>query len=77
MPSRARQGITVFKNKSVNNGKALILIRKTGFVDLWWFDKHYYTENGFLMVEPVDFDKMVDGYNQKQQAKKRIVIIRR
>lgn len=72
-----RQGITVLKNKNAKTGKALLIIKKTGFVDLWWFDRHYYTENGRLMVEPVDFDKMVDGYNQKQQAKKRIVIVRR
>lgn len=72
-----RQGITVLEKSKKKTGKALIAIRKTGFVDLWWFDRHYYTENGVLMVEPVDFDKMVDGYNQKQQAKKRIVITRR
>lgn len=77
MPSRARQGITVLQRKDPKTGKALILIRKTGFVDLWWHNTHYYTENGQLMVESVDFDKMIDGYNQKQQAKRRIVIVRR
>lgn len=72
-----RQGITILEKSKKKTGKAFIAIRKTGFVDLWWYDRHYYTENGVLMVEPIDFDAMTSDYNARQQAKKKITVRRR
>lgn len=72
-----RQGITIVEKKDKKTGKSLILIRRTGFVDLWWYNNHFYTENGKLVVAPVDLNKIISDYNKSQQAKKKIVIIRR
>lgn len=82
MPSRTWQQVLVLSPKNNDSNKSTImLIRKTGYANIWIGDQHYYWDNtqqknSTAKFKPVDFNKMIRNYHLSQAAKKGIVIRR-
>lgn len=80
MPSRARQGVTVIKNKNPKKPGTYILIsKKTGYIDVWIGNNHYYYSNVQKNVDPkkISIEKVIEDAEAKEQRSKGIIVIRR
>lgn len=80
MPSRAKQGIVIIRNRNPRNPSSFILISvKTGYQDVWIGNQHFYhnyATSGNMKETNVDFQKLQDSKN-RSNAKTTIVIRRR
>lgn len=73
MPSYARQGLRIIKRKKPkNNGSYILIARKTGFVDVWIGNKHYYYNS-----KETNIEKIIEDADAKEQKKKGVIVIRR
>lgn len=80
MPSRARQGVTVIKNKNPKKPGTYILIsKKTGYIDVWMGNNHYYYSNVQKNVKPkdVNIEKIIEDAESKEAKRNGLIVIRR
>lgn len=79
MPSRVTQRVKIIslRNKNTGEESAIMIAQKTGFLDVWIGDKHFYynsMQEGDL--SKVDVNQLAQDA-LPQQPKKTIVVVRR
>lgn len=80
MPSYARQGLRVIRNKNPRNKGSYILIsKKTGYIDVWVNGKHYYynSKQTNVDVSKINIERIIEDAESKEQRSKGIIVIRR
>lgn len=81
MPSRLWQRGIIFVGKDKKSGrrKYVLIAKKTGFMDVWIEDKHFYYNHkeSYGPDDDVDIQKAVDNYNAKNGKKKQKITIRK
>lgn len=81
MASRAYQRLTVISHKDQSKAyNNLVVIRKTGYANVWINDQHIYWNYNSQLINPpkVDFDAIVQRQQEQQQTKKKqIILVRR
>lgn len=76
MPAHAKQGITVMSHKDDKKRNTIVLIKRTGYNNVWINGVHYYY-NQYEKLEDIadaDFTKLAQ---QAEQNNKQLIIIRR
>lgn len=80
MPSYIRQGLTIFsiKNKRKKNIKEInaVLIRKTGYYNIWINGVHYYYSSA-KDVDEVNQDNLSEAFNSWNPKPRGTIVITR
>lgn len=81
MPSRTWQQVIIASPKKNSNANhTMVMIRKTGYANVWINDRHIYWNYNSQLINPpkVDFDAIVQRQQEQQQTKKKqIILVRR
>lgn len=80
MPSRTWQQGIILKGRPRKGKTPYILIaRRTGFMDVWIGDQHFYYNYARSYNNSDDFDvqQAVEEFNESQSSKKQTIVIRR
>lgn len=78
MPSRARQGVGVYKNKnSRKKGSYLLIAKKTGYMDIWVNGQHFYYNYKKYGVDPSKINWEEMQRQAQEMGKKGVIVIRR
>lgn len=78
MPQYKKNRCIIISPKSGQKNGTMILIQKTGYANIWLYDKHYFWDNTTQIPnQVVDFNAITDDYIARQQSKKKITVRRR
>lgn len=77
----AYQSLTVIKKKNAKGNKCLVVMKDTGFIDLWIGGTHYYkNDKAQRKIYPstgnVDLGRIMTP-NDKTTTKKQVIVIRK
>lgn len=76
MPAYARQGITVISNKKKKKNPTIVLIKKTGYQNVWINGQHFYynVHEQYDDIADTDFERLAQNTHNEG---KRLIVIRR
>lgn len=81
MPSSLSQQVIILSGKKKKNGNQasdIIIVKKTGYLNLWVNGTHFYYNyvGQYPNASDIDIQKIVQNY-QDQQNRKQVIVIRR
>lgn len=81
MPSKKSQAVRIISARSKKTGKTyyIMIAKRTGFLDVWIGNKHYYYNYNQKNINPnnLDIDKIVEDVQAREEKKRGVIIIRR
>lgn len=78
MSQRAYQRLTVIRHKDQKPRKSIVLIKRTGYANVWLNDQHIYWDYNASRNNPghVDFGEMINEVWQRGQNKTGVIVRR-
>lgn len=79
MPSRARQQLIVLSHKKNKTKGDILLVRKTGYMNIWVNGKQYYYNSSQKNVNPKDIkiDRIIEDAEAQEQKRLGVIVIRK
>lgn len=79
MPSRAKQQLIVLNRKDGKTKGTIIIVKKTGFLDLTINGHHYYynTKGKNVDLSKVDINRIIEDVEAKEAKRRGVIVIRK